>query len=114
MAGMVMAGRDKAVDWAGGLDGLVEPIAPRFRRVEPRQRVRACLEGLLVPVAGKNGWQVAAHAGDRTPDGVPDFLARMRWDADQVRDDPGACAVAQWGDGVLVLDETGFVTRLAL
>ena len=27
--------------------------------------------------------------GDRTPDGVQDFLARMCWDADQVGDDPG-------------------------
>ena len=34
-----MVATDEAVDWAGGLDGLVEQIAPRFRRVEPRRRV---------------------------------------------------------------------------
>ena len=82
-----MVATDEAVDWAGGLDGLVERIAPRFRRIEPRRRVRAYLEGLLCPVERKNGWQLAENAGDRTPDGVQDFLARMRWDADQVRDD---------------------------
>ena len=82
-----MVAPDEVVDWARGLDGLVERIAPRFRRVEPRRRVRAYLEGLLCPVERKNGWQLAEHAGDRTPDGVQDFLARMRWDADQVRDD---------------------------
>src|ERR671920_1727225 len=110
---MAMAAVGEAVDWARGLDALVEQIAPRFRRIEPRRRVRAYLQGLLCPVERKNGWQLAEHAGDRTPDGVQDFLARMRWDADQVRDDLRAYVVAQLGeaDGVLVLDETGFVKK---
>jgi SRSO17 transposase len=110
---MVMAAVGEAVDWARGLDGLVEQIAPRFRRIEPRRRVRAYLQGLLSPVDRKNGWQLAEHAGDRTPDAVQDFLARMRWDADQVRDDLRAYVIAQLGeaDGVLVLDETGFVKK---
>jgi SRSO17 transposase len=113
MKDMVMAATDAAVAWAGGLDELVERIAPRFRRVEPRRRVRAYLEGLLAPVERKNGWQLAENAGDRTPDAVQDFLARMRWDADQVRDDLRAYVVAHLGDadGVLVLDETGFVKK---
>jgi hypothetical protein len=50
MEGMVMVATDETVEWARGLDGLVERIAPRFRRVEPRRRVRAYLEGLLCPV----------------------------------------------------------------
>ena len=97
----------------GGLDRLVERIAPRFRRVEPRRRAGAYLRGLLVPVERKNGWQLAEAAGDATPDGVQDFLARMRWDADQVRDDLRAYVVAHLGDAdaVLVLDETGFVKK---
>src|ERR671911_560950 len=110
---MAMVAMDEAVDWARGLDGLVEQIAPRFCRVEPRRRVRAYLEGLLCPVERKNGWQLAEHAGDRTPDGVQDFLARMRWDADQVRDDLRAYVVTHLSDsdGVLVLDETGFIKK---
>jgi SRSO17 transposase len=113
MEGMVMVATDEAVDWARGLDGLVERIAPCFRRVEPRRRVRAYLEGLLCPVERKNGWQLAENAGDRTPDGMQDFLARMRWDADRVRDDLRAYVVAHLGDAdaVLVLDETGFVKK---
>ena len=61
----------------------------------------------------KNGWQLAEAAGDRTPDGVQDFLARMRWDADAVRDDLRAYVVEHLGDpdAVLVLDETGFVKK---
>src|SRR4051795_7026589 len=110
---MVMAATDEAVDWAGGLDALVEQIAPRFCRIESRRRVRAYLGGLLAPVERKNGWQLAENAGDRTPDGVQDFLARMRWDADQVRDDLRSYVVAQLGDAdaVLVLDETGFIKK---
>src|SRR3954447_25043903 len=113
MEGMAMIATDEAGDWARGLDGLVERIAPRFRRVEPRRRGRGYLEGLLCPVERKNGWQLAENAGDRTPDGVQDFLARMRWDADQVRDDLRGYVVAQLGDAdaVLVLDETGFVKK---
>src|SRR3954462_1447449 len=113
MEGTAMVARDEAVDWARGLDGLVEQIAPRFRRIEPRRRGRAYLQGLLSPVDRKNGWQLAEHAGDRTPDAVQDFLARMRWDADQVRDDLRSYVVAQLGDAdaVLVLDETGFIKK---
>jgi SRSO17 transposase len=111
MEGMVMVATDEAVDGARGLDGLVERIAPRFCRVEPRRRVRAYLEGLLCPVERKNGWQLAENAGDRTPDGMQDFLARMRWDADQVRDDLRGYVVAQLGDADAVLDETGFVKK---
>ncbi len=73
--------------WAAGLDGVLDRIAPRFVRTEPRRRAAAYLRGLLAPVERKNGWQLAETAGDATPDGVQDFLSRMRWDADQVRDD---------------------------
>src|SRR5215213_646650 len=113
MEGMAMAAMDEAIDWARGLDGLVEQIAPRFCRIESRRRVRAYLQGLLCPVERKNGWQLAENAGDRTPEGVQDFLSRMRWDADAVRDDLRAYVVEHLGDAdaVLVLDETGFVKK---
>src|SRR4051794_29727463 len=71
--------------WADGLDGVVDRIAPRFGRVEPRRRARAYLRGLLAPVERKNGWQLAEAVGDATPDGVQDFLSRVQWDADAVR-----------------------------
>ena len=73
--------------WSDGLDGVVDRIAPRFGRTEPRRRAGAYLRGLLAPVERKNGWQLAEAVGDRTPDGVPDFLSRVQWDADAVRDD---------------------------
>jgi SRSO17 transposase len=92
--------------WADGLDGVVDRIAPRFGRAEPRQRARAYLRGLLAPVERKNGWQLAEAVGDRTPDGVQDFLSRVHWDADAVRDDLQAYVVQHLDDpdGVLILD----------
>ena len=66
----------------------------------------AYLRGLLGNVTRKNGWQLAEAVGDATPDGVQDFLSRMRWDADAVRDDLRAYVVEHLGDpdAVLVLD----------
>ena len=68
----------EAEGWARGLDEVMARLAPRFGRVEPRRRALAYLRGLLAPVGRKNGWQLAEAAGDRTPDGMQDFLSRMR------------------------------------
>ena len=62
--------------WAHGLDNLMARLDARFGRVEPRCRARAYARGLLAPLERKNGWQLAEAAGDATPDGVQDFLAR--------------------------------------
>jgi SRSO17 transposase len=108
-----MTTREDAQGWGRGLDDLAERIAPRFVRVEPRRRALSYLRGLIAPIERKNGWQLAEAAGDATPDGMQDFLSRMRWEADQVRDDLCAYAVEHLGDAgaVLVLDETGFVKK---
>jgi SRSO17 transposase len=103
----------EAEGWARGLDELAGRLALRFKRVEPRRRALAYLRGLLAPLGRENGWQLAEAAGDATPDGMQDFLGRMRWDADAVRDDLRAYVAERLGDpdAVLVLDETGFVKK---
>jgi SRSO17 transposase len=67
----------------------------------------------MAPLERKNGWQLAEAAGDRTPDGMQEFLSRARWDADLVRDDLQRYAIEHLGDdqAVLVLDETGFLKK---
>ena len=99
--------------WAAQLDELCTRIAPRFSCIEPRRRAWAYLQGLLAPLERKNGWHLAEAAGDASPDGVQDFLARMHWDAEAVREDLRAYVVEHLGDSdaVLVLDETGFVKK---
>ncbi|WP_448188103.1 IS701 family transposase [Azospirillum sp. sgz301742] len=103
----------EAERWASALEDLVGQLAPRFRRLEARQRALAYLRGLLAPLARKNGWHLAEAAGDRTPDALHDFLGRARWDAEAVRDDLQAYVIQHLGDadGVLVLDETGFLKK---
>src|SRR5215216_3963945 len=102
-----------AEGWSRELDALAARIAPRFVRAEPRRRALAYLRGLLAPLERKNGWQLAEAAGDATPDGMQDFLSRVHWDADAVRDDLRAYLVEHLGDpeAVLVLDETGFLKK---
>ena len=88
-------------------------IASRFGRAEPRRRAAAHLRGLLVPVERENGWQLAAAAGDATPDGARDFPGRAEWDADAVRGGLQSDATERLGDAdaVLALDETGFLNK---
>jgi SRSO17 transposase len=99
--------------WAAGLEALHARIAGRFTRAEPRRRVLAYLRGLLGNVGRKNGWQLAEHAGEATPDGMQRLLATADWDPDLVRDDLRTYVVEHLGDpgGVLVADETGFLKK---
>ena len=104
---------DDLAAWIAGLDDLFALVAGRFFRVEPRLRARAYVRGLLAPLAAKNGWTLAEAAGDATPDGMQRLLNRATWDADGVRDDVRAYVARHLGaaDGVLVVDETGFLKK---
>ena len=97
---------------AKGIEEVHGCIAERFHRSEPRRPLEY-LKGLIAPVERKNGWQLAERAGDVSPDGVQRLLSTYRWDADLVRDDLRAYVVEHLGetDGVLVVDETGFLKK---
>jgi SRSO17 transposase len=99
--------------WAAEFERLCERISPRFVRPEVRRRVAGFLRGLLGEVERKNGWQLAEHAGEMTPDGMQRLLTTARWDADGLRDDVRGYVVERLGDpgGVLVVDETGFLKK---
>src|SRR4051812_25606079 len=92
-------------------EALCARVAPRFSRRGVRRRARRYLEGLLAPVPRRNGWQLAEHLGELTPDGVQRLLNAAQWAADPVRDDLRDYVVEHLGDpgAVLVLDETGFL-----
>ena len=88
-------------------------MAHEFSRGDVRQRPGAYLRGLLKPVERKNGWQLAEANGDDTPYGVQHLLGRAVWDAEAVRDDLRGYVLEHLGvpEGVLVIDETGFLKK---
>jgi SRSO17 transposase len=102
-----------AQTWDRELDELFLTVGHRFRRVEARRRMRDYVRGLLAPVARKNSWQLAEQAGHRTPDGLQRLLARAAWDPDEIRDDLQTFVAGHLGepDGVLILDDTGFIKK---
>jgi SRSO17 transposase len=109
----VQAVLSKVEGWADQFEQLCERIGPRFARPEVRRRVAGFLRGLLGGVDRKNGWQLAEHASEMTPDGMQRLLTTARWDADALRDDVRAYVIEQLGDlgGILVVDETGFLKK---
>ncbi len=111
-----MSGRPTAkqvAGWADELTAVAGRIGRRFARSEPRRRAIGYVRGLLSETERKNGWQLAEHLGDPTPDGVQHLLARADWDADAVRDDLTDYVREHLGHpgGVLVVDETGFLKK---
>jgi SRSO17 transposase len=112
-----MAGTDAATLRARGAEAELEAVAmrlrPRFRRRAAHRHAGAYLRGLLGDVERKNGWQLAEHAGYRHPRTIQRVLDRSAWDADAVRDELWAFALEHLADpdGVLVVDETGFLKK---
>lgn len=99
--------------WRARLDELLVRAGEHVFRREARMRLRDYVKGLLAQVGRKNTWQIAEHVGHGTPDGLQHLLARAVWDPDRVRDEICDYVVEHLGaeDGVLIVDETGFVKK---
>lgn len=111
-----MSGRPTRQDveqWANEVTVVGERIGRHFARSEPRRRATGYLRGLLSDTPRKNGWQLAEYLGEATPDGVQHLLARADWDAEAIRDDLIGYVREHLGDpdGVLIVDETGFLKK---
>lgn len=99
--------------WQACLREVAQRLRPFFGRRPTWQRAVAYIEGLLSTTARKNAWQLAEVNGDATPYGFQHLLGRAAWPADRLRDALYAYVVAHLGDaeGVLVVDETGFLKK---
>ncbi len=84
--------------WAGEFERLAERIGPRFARPEVRHRAAGFLRGLLSGVDRKNGWQLAEHARETTPDGMQRLLTTARWDPDALCEDVRGDVIERLGD----------------
>ncbi|MFJ2779505.1 hypothetical protein [Kitasatospora sp. NPDC087315] len=84
--------------WNRAPDDLLLDIGHRFRRVEPRRRMRDRMRGLPAPVGRKSSRQLAEHAGAQR-------------DADEIRDDLRSfVAVRRFGGGVRAARAAGAAT----
>jgi SRSO17 transposase len=99
--------------WGKELNIVGTRIGGWFERSEPRERAMKYIQGLMSDITRKNGWQLAEYAGEATPDGMQRLLSTAVWDVGGVRDDLRAYVVEELGDpdGVLVIDETGFLKK---
>jgi len=92
---------------------IQERIGPHFRRAEARTRAGRFVRALLGPIERKNSWQLAEELGERSPHGVQRLLAEADWDGEAVCEELRRYVVEHLGtaDGVLVVDETGFLKK---
>jgi SRSO17 transposase len=99
--------------WRKELDQLFEWVGQRFVRAEPRERMARYVDGLLAGLERKNGWTLAEHAREISPDGMQRLLRTADWDVDAVRDDVRDYLVEHIGSrqAVLVIDESGFIKK---
>lgn len=101
------------IDWRRSLEELQDFIAPVFRRSEQRQSAGAFINGLLSGIERKTGWMLAEEAGLDRPYRIQSLLGRSSWSADALSERVRRYAIDALGDadGVLVVDETGFVKK---
>ena len=101
------------VDWREALDEAKRVIAPAFRRIEQRATAFAFLDGLLSRAERKTGWMLAEEAGHDRPYRMQSLLGRSAWSADALCARVRRYVVDALGDddGILVVDETGFLKK---
>ena len=101
------------VRWSEDLEALKVKLSPAFGRRETQETAGAFLEGLLSGIERKTGWLMAEQAGLERPYRMQSLLGRSSWSADGLQDLVRAYAVEalRSEDGVLVVDETGFLKK---
>ncbi len=101
------------LDWESELERLKARVGASLRRRELRDSASAFIDGLLSGVERKTGWLMAEQAGLDRPYRMQSLLGRSSWSADDLRDVVRNYALEALGDpdGVLVVDETGFLKK---
>jgi SRSO17 transposase len=99
--------------WSAELGAVKAQLGSLFSHASVAVSAAAFLDGLLGPERRKTGWMRAEAAGDPGPWRQQAVLGRSRWDADALRDLVRDYALATLAapDGVLVIDETGFLKQ---
>jgi SRSO17 transposase len=88
---------------------LLRRLAPAFARKEPRLQAGKYVDGLLSDLPRKNGWTLAEHAGDHSPDRMQRLLNHATWNERAAMGIIADFVTTQLADPftVTVLDESG-------
>ena len=99
--------------WRDELEQVQDRLGELFVRPEPRRQAGLYLEALLSSAERKNGWQLAEQIGDARPWRTQAVLSQALWSQDKARALCRSYVVEHLGapDGVLVVDETGFLKK---
>lgn len=102
-----------AATWMRELEAVAARIGAFVARPASRDRLRRYMRVTVTGDARQNGWQLAEAAGEAPPHGMQRLVASAAWDVDGVRDDLRAYVTNALGthDGVLIVDETGFLKK---
>jgi SRSO17 transposase len=100
-------------NWEVEFANMMSQIGPYFARAEPRQRAGNYIRALLSDIRRKNGWQIAEQMGEKRPDGVQRLLSTAMWQATEVKEElwPYVAKNLSGDDGILIVDETGFLKK---
>src|SRR5687767_6984352 len=92
------------------LQAFLNVFQVRFRRPEGGQALERYLTGLLTELPNKNCDTMAQAIPGTNTQRLQEFLTNMQWDADDLNRQrvQKMMAEATLGDGVLVVDDTGF------
>jgi SRSO17 transposase len=109
----VAAWSGSLLEWEQELSEFKGRLASAFGRAETRASASAFIDGLLSGVTRKTGWQLAEQAGLSRPYRMQSLLGRGSWNAEALRDKVREEVISNLGDrdGVLVVDETGFLKK---
>jgi len=77
------------------------------------ENAKKYMKGLLSSASRKNGWQLSEIVGESTPYKLQQHIYRGRYSADKMRGITREYAVENLGetDGVMVVDDTGFIKQ---
>jgi len=92
---------------------LMNRLSGEFANGNGKTNARNYIRGLLGTAERKNGWQLSEYIGESTPYKMQQFLYRGEYRADGLRDCLRTYAGDYLGepDGVLVVDDTGFIKQ---
>ena len=99
--------------WSRQLEEFLEPFGHHFVRPEVKRTAFAYVRSLLSKTDRKNSWQLAEAGGFDRPDKFQRLLYKARWDECAFNNDLSSLIAQTFNhpQGVLILDETGFIKQ---